>query len=141
MIANVFIASIIKPLYYLQFDSKVSHIHICILKYTAPSLKHFILSLHSLSLFNFLINVIFLSFRLTIKCIAKNGGFLKYIDRDSGTRDIAPLKGKTVEKSLVFRWDLIKPYQECINGTKTDCDQLPVDCKDLSKKVCIRNFS
>ncbi|VDI32878.1 Hypothetical predicted protein, partial [Mytilus galloprovincialis] len=77
--------------------------------------------------------------KLTITCTAENGGFLIYRDREDGNRDInVRLKGKTVQSSLVFRWDYITPYQECINGSKTDCNQPPVDCKDVSKQPDIK---
>ncbi|CAG2236358.1 unnamed protein product [Mytilus edulis] len=77
--------------------------------------------------------------KLTITCTAENGGFLIYRDREDGNRDIkVRLKGKTVQSSLIFRWDYITPYQECINGSKTDCNQPPVDCKDVSKQPDIK---
>ncbi|CAC5390406.1 unnamed protein product [Mytilus coruscus] len=77
---------------------------------------------------------------LTITCTAENGGFLKYIDRETDYNNprYIRLKGKAVHSSFAFRWDYIKPYQECIKGSKTDCNQPPVDCKDLSKQPDIK---
>ncbi|CAG2185452.1 unnamed protein product [Mytilus edulis] len=84
-------------------------------------------------------NISYYKLWLNITCTAENGGSLIYRDREDGNRDIkVRLKGKTVQSSLIFRWDYITPYQECINGSKTDCNQPPVDCKDVSKQPDIK---
>lgn len=75
--------------------------------------------------------------RLIFKWSITNGGYLRYIDRESREFDKTirvSLNGRTLSRSYTFQWDLIDPYHECV-VTNSKCSDPPVKTADVTELV------
>lgn len=79
---------------------------------------------------------IFYSFRLIYKWTVKNGGYLRYINRETKVTHRVSLKGQTRSVSYVVQWDLLKPYHSCIVPSRS-CFNPPIETTDLTERVLI----
>jgi hypothetical protein len=65
----------------------------------------------------------------------RNGGYLRYINRENNIVYRVSLKGKTTIRSYTIQWDYIEPYYACLQQYGTSCDVSPLDLKDVTDEV------
>ena len=73
--------------------------------------------------------------RLVFTITVRNGGYLKYINRENNIVYRVSLKGKTTTRSYTIQWDYIEPYYTCLQQYGTSCDVPPLDLKDVTDEV------
>ncbi|CAC5375018.1 unnamed protein product [Mytilus coruscus] len=59
--------------------------------------------------------------RLVFKIEVRNGGYLKYINRETSTYFTTYLTGKTISRSYTVQWDYITPYYSCYHLFGFNC--------------------
>lgn len=60
-----------------------------------------------------------------MKITAKNGGYVKYIDRENGNRHkYYYLQGNNEIRTFQFHFDTVTPFQSCAETGQTDCQLL-----------------
>lgn len=67
----------------------------------------------------------------------RNGGYLKYVDRDNYNNIIrASLQGKTTTStSFTVQWDYVQPYYSCFKLHGTNCAVSPIELQDVTDNV------
>ena len=81
-------------------------------------------------------------FRVIFSFEITNGGYIRYIDRDThpNNPETAPrikvdLNGRTVSRTFTFHWDLMEPLQRCVRDHGLQCKKPPVFTPDVTTNV------
>ncbi|XP_052095904.1 uncharacterized protein LOC127731085 [Mytilus californianus] len=75
--------------------------------------------------------------QLVFSIVVKNGGFLKYMNRESNTEIRSPLNGITSRRSYIIQWDYIQPFHTCLNAFGVNCTIPPLELKDATNASTI----
>lgn len=74
--------------------------------------------------------------RLIYTIEVRNGGYLKYVDRENHTNILrASLQGKTTTISFTVQWDYSQPYYSCFKLHRTNCTVSPIELQDVTDNV------
>ncbi|CAC5387119.1 unnamed protein product [Mytilus coruscus] len=72
-----------------------------------------------------------------------NGGYLKYIDRDTdpnpeyASHIRVKLNGRNVTREFIIQWDIHEPYHQCVQENGSKCTSPPVSVDDVTNKSVI----
>lgn len=70
-----------------------------------------------------------------------NGGYLKYIDRDTypnpeyASHIRVELNGRNVTREFIIQWDIGEPYHQCVQENGSKCTSPPISVDDVTNKV------
>ncbi|XP_071153805.1 uncharacterized protein [Mytilus edulis] len=75
--------------------------------------------------------------QLVFSLVVTNGGFLKYINRETSTKIRSSLNGLTSRRSYIIQWDYIQPYHTCLNTFGVNCTIPPLELQDATNASTI----